>query len=341
MAERLFDLPETKGAFQLRGLVSGTSADRFYNENKTKTGKEMRSVNFGINYNYDNKLFLNILGIENDFVFFYSKDDKKTEKVAWGDRHIFNKEGYRLIGTNVGVKKKVDEKGNLVNDSRVMTDYDACEEILKNLKDGQSLFTRGSLNFRSYVNKNGDKVSSINLTPNQLSLCADVDFTDEEYVETNFFNQVIVYTGIDKEKDDNGKDTGRFVVSAKIVTYSTIEDAEFIIVDNKLANLFRKNLKPYYALQVSGKMVAEPIVEEVSDEDEWGEHDAMERVSAPVKREFIITGAKPSTIEKELYNETKISEAILAIERSKKAENDFGSDTSDWGEVEDDEDEAW
>ena len=48
--------------------------------------------------------------------------------------------------------------------------------------------------------------------------------------------------GIDREKDDAGKETDRFVVTAKIVTYKTIEDVEFIVEDTNLANIFKKNL---------------------------------------------------------------------------------------------------
>jgi hypothetical protein len=151
--------------------------------------------------------------------------------------------------------------------------------------------------------------------------------------------------GIDKEKDDSEKETGRFMVAAKIITYSTIEDVEFIIEDAKLAGLLRKNLKAYNAIKVSGHMESSTQTEKVSDEDSWGEEDSMEKVSAPTKREFIITGAKPSTIDKELYTKEKVEEAIAKINKSNKAENDFGEDSKDdWGNVTkeaDDEEEAW
>ena len=46
---------------------------------------------------------------------------KDTQEVAWNDRYTFDKEGYRMIGVNVGVKKIVDKKGNEVNDKKVLT----------------------------------------------------------------------------------------------------------------------------------------------------------------------------------------------------------------------------
>ena len=43
MATRLFDLQETKGIFQLKGIVTGHDKDTFYKESKTKTQKDMKS----------------------------------------------------------------------------------------------------------------------------------------------------------------------------------------------------------------------------------------------------------------------------------------------------------
>ena len=151
--------------------------------------------------------------------------------------------------------------------------------------------------------------------------------------------------GIEAEKDSNEKQTGRFVVTAKIITYSTIEDVEFIIENRELANQFRKNLKPYYAIKVSGHIVSSIQTEEVSDDDNWGEEDSMEKIPAPVKREFIITGAKGSSIDKELYTEENITEAMAKITQANKAKNDFGTDSSDgWGsgtDLDDDDEKAW
>jgi hypothetical protein len=154
--------------------------------------------------------------------------------------------------------------------------------------------------------------------------------------------------GIDKEKE-NDKDTGRFIVSAKIVTYSDIVDTEFIITDSKLAGIFRKNLKAYNAITVHGRIEVTHSIQEVDEEDAWGEANAMNSVSAPTKTEMIITGATPSTIDRTLYDEKSISEAMAKIRASKTAEQNFSGktnnnddDTDDWGEADtDDGDEPW
>lgn len=346
---RLFDLPETKGSFQLKGIVSGTEKDGFYKELKTKSNKDMRMINFGVGYADGSTLYVNLQGMEQEKVYFSKRAENKGEKpdtvpVPWADRFSYNREGYRLIGKNIGVKKKVDDKGNTVNDKKVLTDFDACKEVNENLKDGASVFIRGNLDYSSFLDNNGNKKTSTKLIPNQISLCADVDFSDENFTQQNDFNQVIIFMGIDQEKE-NDKPTGRFVVTAKIVTYSTIEDVEFIIENEDLAKKFKKSLKPYNAIKVSGHMVSSTQTETVADEDDWGEEDAIEKVSAPTKREFIITGAKGSTIDKELYTEENITEAMAKIANANKAENDFGGDDDNWGDADlssgDDEDEAW
>jgi single-stranded DNA-binding protein len=350
--ERLFDLPETKGAFQLKGITTGIEKDGFFKEIKTRSNKDMRMINFGIEYIEGSTLYVNMQGMEQENVYFSKKAEKKGNKpeiakVPWADRFSYNREGFKLIGKNIGVRKKLDKNGKEVNDKKILTEFDACKEIAEHLKDGKSLFIRGKLDYSSMTDDKGNKKHFTKLIPDQVSLCSDINFQDEKFTQQNDFHQIIIFMGIDKEKDDNGKESGRYVVQAKIITYSTIEDVEFIIENQKLAQIFHKNLKSYTAIQVSGHMISSTQIEEVQDEDSWGEEDSMTKISAPTKREFIITGAKPSTIDKELYTKEKVEEAIIKINKANKAENDFGSDEKDtdaWGDnatETDDDDEAW
>lgn len=346
---RLFDLPETKGVFQLKGIVTGTEKDKFYKEIKTKSNKDMRMVNFGTSYADGETLYVNMQGTEQEYVYF-SKVVKKGEKsetvkVPWSDRFTYNREGFRLIGKNIGVRKKVDSEGKTVNDKKNLVEFDACKEVKENLKDGASVFIKGNLDYSSFTDDKGNKKTSTKLVPNQISLCANINFDDEKFTQQNDFNQVIIFMGIDQEKDDNDRPTGRFVVLAKIVTYKTIEDVQFVIENKDLANKFKKSLKPYNAIKVNGHMVSSTPTETVTDDDDWGEEDAITKVSGQTKREFIITGAKGSTIDKELYTEANVTEAMAKIAQANKAENDFGADfeSDNWGEanLDTDDDEAW
>lgn len=357
MANKLFELPQTKGTFQVRGIVSGVEKDNFYTEKKTKTGKDFRMVNFGVEYEDKKTIYPSLNGMPRDKVYFSKKDeDGKTDvkAVAWKDRIKNAPEGYRMIGVLTGLKKVPGDNGKLKNDNHYRTEYDACEYINENLNDGDSVFVKGNLEFGSYTNKDGEVSRTTKFVPTQVSLCQkDIDFDAEDYAPAHDFTQTIVFVGIDQERE-NDKPTGRFVVDAKIVNYNSIESAEFIIEDAKLAKQMRSGLKPYNSIQVHGHINVVNNVEDMNDEEDddcWGESNDMDnkRVFAPTHRELIITGAKPSTIDKDTYTEKAIDEAIKKVNASKKAEQDFtgkAESTSnvddDWGDdASDDEDEPW
>ena len=354
MANRIFELQETKGTFQVRGIINGVEKDRFYTSKKTQTGKDFRAVNFGCEYNDKQTIYMNLNGMPQQKVYFSNRNQStgktETKDVPWANRHKFNEEGFRMIGVGLGLTKTKDQTGKEVNDKKTMTPFDACEYINDNLKDDMSTFIKGNIEFSSYTDKDGNIRRSVKYIPGQISLCKEVDFSkydDADNKPAHDFTQNIVYMGIEQEMVDD-KATGRFIVSAKIVTWSDIVDTEFIVTDKNLANLFRKNLKSYYAITVHGKIEVSHSVQEVEEDDSWGEANAMNRVSAPTKTEMIITGATPSTIDRETYTEKNIAEAVRAIKASKTAEQNFSGkannndDTSNWGEVdEDDGDEPW
>lgn len=329
------DLPQTKGTFQIKGIVIGSEKDSFYKETLTKTQKPFRKVNFGIKTDKESTIYIELTGMERDKVYFSkttTTDGKKTtevQDVAWKDRFKFNKEGFRLIGVNVGVTKTVDQKGNEVNDKKMLTDYDATKEIGDNLKDDQSVFIRGNIDYSHFIGNNGEPKNAVKFIPNQVSLCKDIDFEKEDFESVADFTQMIVFTGIEQDSNDKSK----FVVSAKIVNFNSIEEAEFIIRNKDLATLFKKNLKPYTSIKIWGDIVVEKDTEQEEVSDSWGESNSMEKINSPTKRELVIVGADPKTIDKETYTEEAIDQAIAKINANKKAENDFGNNNDNWGSV--------
>lgn len=354
--ERLFDLPETKGTFRIRGMVTGKKRDNFYKETKTKTGKPMRRTSFGITYEPGKSMYVSLQGMQQDNVYFSKagKDGQKGEvkKIPWADRFIFKEDGFRLIGNNIGVTKVVNSKGEYENDKKTLTDFDSVKEITDNLDDDDSVFVRGKLDYSSFTTDKGESVNSVKLVPNQVSLCkSPIDYKAEDFESIHEFTQVIVFTGIDKEKE-NDKPTGRFIVTANIVNYGTIEEAEFYMTNAKMAKQFRDRVKPYNAIKVWGEITVNEQIEEIESDDVWGETNKMEKQSAPTKREFIITGADPSSIDTETYSESSIASAKQKIKNAQDAKNDFGSMSSDvatddsaWGVMpsvgDEDEDTPW
>lgn len=332
-------LQETKGTFELRGVVRGTDKDNFYKEIETKSGKAMKTVSFGADIEKDKTVYLSLNGFEKDKVFFSCKKDGKTvtEQVAWKDRNSFKKKDYSLIGIRLGITKTIDQNGKEVNEKKNMTEFDACSFISDNLKDDMSVYTRGKIEFSTYNDKHYTK-----FIPNQISLCKPIDFDNDDFEPMASFEQTIVFMGINKA------DNGEFIISGKVIGYNSIEDVEFYMSEKKTA--FAKTLrkmKPYTALKVFGKIVVEQEVEEVQDDDDaWGEPNPMERISNPVQRKLYITGADKESIDTELYSEEDIETAIAKLKSDKQADKDYGStdDDDDWGSVNgttSDDDDDW
>lgn len=337
------DLQQTKGQFQFRGIVTGTDKDNFYVNKNTQTGKPFRAISFGVEYDKDKKDYISLNGMERDNVFFSKREtvDGKTkttvEKVAWKDRFNFKKEGFGLIGINLGLEKTTDTNGKEVNKKVTLVEFDACDHIKNCLEDGQSVFVKGNIDYSTYDNKHYTK-----FVPQQISLCSkDIDFEDEKFEPNHQFTQQIVYMGINKDKECKDKD--RFIISAKIVGYSSIEDVEFVTYHTKLAKNL-KGLKPYTAITVFGDIDVSASVETVED-DSWGESNKMERVNSPFVREMVITGADKDSIDDTLYSESSVESAIAKLANKDKANKEFGNDSDDWGTVgnnsSDDDDDEW
>lgn len=353
--ERLFDLPQTRGSFQLKGKISGVEKDTFFTEKKTKNGGDFRAVNFGVTYDEHATVFVGVNGSTREKVYFSKRnpDTKKTETKAvnWNQRDKFNEDGWSIIGINCGIEQKRNEKGAVENISKSMVEYDAAQYLSAYLEDDMDVFMSGNVEFNSFTNKNGETSNGINFRPTRIYACKKpIDFEADDYEPQHDFKQTIVFRSVEQEKE-NDKATGRFVVSAWIVNYASIENADFIIEDKGLATLFKKNLKEYTAISVWGNINCRVVVEEVVSTDCWGASDPTKRVNNPVVRELVITGADPASIDKETYDEDKMNKAFTAIRKSKNAEENFAAGNSDdanadaWGSsnsfADEDEDTPW
>jgi hypothetical protein len=330
--ERIHEMPTTNGYYQIRGIVNGVEKQSFYTEKKTKTNKNFRMINFGVEYDKHKSVYMTLSGMPRDKVYFSKKDKNGknvTDNVSWVNRNKIP-DGARMFNSiNCGLTKIA---GTEDNDQRILIDYDACDYIANNLKDGSSVYVGGNLEFSSYT-KDGVVNRSTKLIPNQISLCNTVDFDSEQYVSKNYFTQTIVFMGIEKEKEDD-KPTGRFVVEAKIVNYNSIEPVEFIIEDVDLANKFRNHLKPYNAITVNGDITVVHSVEEVKNDDGWGRVDPTKKIDRSSKREFVIKGTNGAP-DKETYTEKAINDAIRKMNAAKTAEENFNgkvesSSVDDW-----------
>lgn len=346
--KRIFDLPQTKGEFQMRGMATGTKKNTFFTTKKTKNNNDMNLCNFGVKYDDGQTAYVTMNGMASKSVYYYNSTAKDTKEVAWANRSKAPGEGYRLIGVNVGLTTVEDDEGNKVNDKKTLVDYDASKYVSEHLEDDMPVFIKGALEFDAYTDKNGDVKRSHKLVPSQISLCSkEIDFEAEDFKVLADFKTTIVFESIDKEKDDKDKETGRFIVNALHIAYSNIINTTFIVEDAKLAGLMKKNLKAYNALEVTGKFKSTIVTEAVEETDEWGEKSSFDRVNAPRKFEFVITGAKPATIDRDTYTESNIAEARKAIANKDKVEETYSGKKEtkaaedDWGSASDDDNEPW
>ena len=334
MAKTKHGLQETTGVYQVRGIVNGVDKEKFYTDKKTKTNKDMRIVNFGIEFDKGKTSYLGFNGMVKDEVYFSKRDAEGksvVEKVKWNARDTFNKqkgkEDFSLMGMRIGLEKGEDGK----NIKQTLAEYDACLKIKELLEDDMSVFSKCKIEFSSFEDDKHNKKRSIKFVPQQISLCSnDVNFDEEGFEPKSDFSQQIIFMGIDK------KDNGEFTVKAKIVTYSSIEDTEFTIKDKSLAQMFKQKLKPYNAIQVHGHVeVIENVSQVEDDDDNWGESDPTSQIGSPTERILVITGAKGKTLDKDTYTEEKINEAMQKLEQSNNAQQDWGTSSSK--DVDDDE----
>lgn len=347
MAERIIKLPETKGTFKVRGIVTGCSKTNFYEESTIPSGKAKgkpkRRLSFGIKSSETNTHWIQLDAFEQNNVYFYKKPTEEekaakkkgiTETVAWDKRDKFSKTGFELIGMKLGLSYKINEKGTQVTDQHTFTDFDAALQLKEKLKDGMSVTIIGVLDFQDYINAKGEAKKRRTLVPQQIYLTKDIDFKEESFVEEAYFDQEMVVTALNLiDNDKGGKDLS---LIANIINYGSIAETDFILKESDFAKAVYKNLKPYTKIKFNGKMNSLAEVEE-EEVDEWGgESNPLDRKLTNYKKEFIITGRDPQSLDTTTYTKKEIDNAITAlIEFSNKdtinsdSWNDTDSTTND------------
>lgn len=348
MAERVHNLKQTSCPFQVRGVVSGVESDGFYKSGVGKNGGQWNKINFGVQVNENKTVYVSLNGFPRKEVYYYKKAETKdakgtTVKVPWKNRDKSPGDGFRLIGVNLSTGK--DEKGKNINS--VFTEYDAVEWLHENLKDGESVFINGNIEFSSYE-KDGNIQRRADMVLSQMSYTKNpVDFEADNFEEQCDFDDEFVFSAIDKETDENDKPTGRFILSGYSIGYNTVENISFIVPEDysKLAANIKKTLKPGNFIKLIGKLNVIGNIEEVEVDNGWGETSKLGRANSKFRTEYMIVGADPNSIDKETYSEEEIAAAIRKIKASKEAEKNFGDqpeenvDDLPWGDVDDSEDE--
>lgn len=327
MAKTTHGLPETKGFFRLRGLATGLKKEDALKPQTFPSGAEKNTAKFGVKVDKESIVFVNVEGFKSKNAYLFKQSEVKGEKpqqkiVPWDDRYNYEEEGFKVIGTRLGLEK--DDKGkNIIS---TFAQYDAAEELIGGLSDDTSIYVQGQIEYSSFKNREGDAIRNKKLLADAVFLNSkDIDFEEEGFESLSDFKQTIVFIGI--EKAENGD---KFLVEAKIITQNSIENAEFVIYEKSLANMIKKNLKPYTAIAVSGKIINKADVEEVKETDSWGKTNSFDRANTSYTREYVIEGANPETIDVETYTQSIVDEALekLNAEGQQKSTDTWGKQDS-------------
>lgn len=322
----------SRGKFQLAGFVNGTEREKFIDVRTFDSGRTRQTCNFGVKTSEKNETWVTVEGFDNTKARFSKYDNKEkkryTKEVSWEDRFNFQEEGYRPF---FGVALAFEE-----NNYKNLFQFDAVDELEAELTDGMPVYVEGNIEYRSWKNDQGEVRRYTTFKPTKVRKSTkEIDFNSENFEEKNLFEQDIIFIDINPHPEQKDK----FVLEANIVTGSKkepkVEDVEFIIDNKKLATTLKKNLKPYHAVTVFGRLVNTVTEEEVPvDDDVWGEDEAeFTTVSAPRIREMIITKVYKNTIDTTTYSEE-------IIQNIKNATESFGD--TEWDDEDgSDSDSVW
>lgn len=332
-----YGVAQTKNTFKIKGIVFGEKGRNFYTEDKNK-----RTISFGVNINQGKPLYCRLQGFTKDSVY-YSNNDRanpQTVQVSWANRMKAPKTGFEVIGIKIGLE--IDESGK--NITKSMTEYDAARYLSEHLHDGDSVTILGEIEY--YTGNDGTVKRTY--VPKQIYLEREaIDFDDVNFKEKALFSQTLVYTDLEKETDENGKQTGRVIMSGYNVAYQNIAKVNFVLTGKPLekAAAIRKRLKAFNAVNISGYISATTNVDEVktSSDEDWGTPNELtqKRINAPVVIEFVADWVDPDSIDEDRYDEQIISTAIRQINSDREARKNFGdkpkanntteTDDVDWG----------
>jgi len=333
MAKNENKLQQTKGFFKLAGIVSGVKRSDFYTEKMTKTDnpKLRKAVKFAIQTSPDNKVFVTLGAQPRDKVYFSKRAETKGEKatvkaVDWDKRKSFKEDGFKIIGTNIGLAKKLDSEGKEVNDVQHLVEYDAIDYIKEHLQDDMHVFVRGHMEYSRFEDRNIKQ-----FVIDQISLCQPIDFTAEDFKEVANWEQPIAFRSIEKDSSEENK----FIITGSIINYNDIIETDFVLRNAKIAQTFKKNLKPYNRIKIFGNLVGyiQEVTVDADEDDGWGEPNPMDATNN-YHKEMLVVGADKTSLDTEIYSEEIFDEFL----RSKK---EFGETASSSTSSDDDDDDDW
>ena len=206
--ERVIQLPETKGNIKIRGVVTGTKKDKFFETTTDSKGRLYNTVKYGVSVTDESTIYVENREMKQENVYFYKKSEVKGEKgtvkkVPYNNYKSFNEDGYTMLGMKNGLEKHFDLEENKEKNKLVtLPNFDAVKYISETLEDNMQVFIRGSIDFGSYTNKEGDVKRTTKFVPESVFLTEGIDFNADNYKPTADFVQTFIFMGIEKDETD-------------------------------------------------------------------------------------------------------------------------------------------
>ena len=345
-------LKVTGGFFEFRGKVFATKGKNGFVE-KDETG--FRMMNLGLRLSNSENVFVSLTANKpKSLTDTKLRDNKETKEVYWSGKDSEGKN--KTIGLPYGKEPKEEKfrpigcavKLNKEDSVQYFCNYDAWQYLKDNLEDGTSVFIKGKVEFNSYENKDKVMVHGRKFVATAIFVAnEEIDFESDKFEKTAYFNQDIVFLGVNKPEDGEELAT----IDFGVVTWNGYELATLPIVP-KVAKALNKTLKPYHKININGIVETEGgVVEvEVEDDDEWGTSNKVGIQHRPAVAKMIVTGAEQDSIDTELYsergvdawikqNEEKANKRKGANSDNFKSQDDFGSSSKI--RPSEDEDSAW
>lgn len=327
-------IPAMYGTFRLKGKVDRIDTSNY--ESETSTGRSRRALDIYLRTSKDNVVRIPLSAIVQDSVYYVKRDENGKEIdrkiIPWDERNTTPlPEGYfPMSRVLVGVQQEVDENGVEKNKNEFKILYDVIEDVYNYVKVGDELFIRGDVSVESYVNRRGEKSSSVRLNPNQISMRNrndKLDFDDPEFVEENSISQPMIIQDVEIDEANERASINGLVIGRK--REGTIE----VEVDDKELLTFAKNIKnlsienPYGAITLNLRISNEGVnTQQKVWDDTFGIWVTPKTRQAGSRTRYVLLSMVEDSYDNVTYNEENVTEFRNTFCRGKE---EFGSHAGD------------